>query len=534
VSIESNAYLARALERARAGATLDEVARAVSDADVSLDEARQYAGDLVDNQVLVSELEPSITDPQFLDSMIAETARMSGAGGARTALAHIRTALADPSTLLGAVHAVAPGVSADMLRQVDYCRPATLTLGPELKTQLLAGLDALRRLVPQTPKPPLVAFHALFRERFGNRQVPLLRALDADIGLPYGQHASAVSPLLEGLEDLGAPARPSSDDDKGHDIVERQLLPAIQRVLDAGGASLELDEALVSRMPAPSNTLPPTFSLMFSVVTVDGRPAMALRGAGGTTATAAIGRFASLDAAIDAHARQLAAHEAAAFPGRLVAELLHLPEDRHVNVLLHPPFRGHEIPCLARASVDRGHQLALDDLTLSAEDDGRLTLRSVSHGREVIPMLSHAHRFTAPELLPAYRLLADLQAGGANVALGLPLDWLFTRVPRLPRLVHRGCILSPARWRFEKAAMEDVMAQVPRRVRLIDTGGDAELALDLGDDGCRELLAVELRAREACELVEDLFAGAAQWITGPDGGYANEVIAAVLSDGAPA
>lgn len=534
VAIEGNPYLTKLLAAARDGATLDALATAIADAEVSLADARQYASDLVDNQVLVSELEPSLTDPAFLDTMIAATGN-ERLGQARTALeagayAEVHTAVAP----------LVPETRAEALFQLDAFRPGALTLATHLRDELLAGLSFLSRVSPTTPGR-LTAFHASFRERFGDREVPLLLALDSDIGVQHGQHTTAVAPLLEGLDDLGKPA-PAAPAEPAATPIEELLHPRVQRAI-AGGIA-ELDLATLD-LAAAADDLPgnaASFTAYCIATAVGGTLRMALLGAGGCSATASIGRFAHLDPAIDAHAKGIATHEAAAHAGRVVAELLHLPEDRHGNVLLHPPFRTHEIPCLARSSVAAACQVRLDDLWLSAAPSGAVRLRSRSRDCDVVPIISNAHRFTAPELLPIYRLLGDLQIGRE---LFLPTSWLLRQSGYLPRLTFGRCVLAPARWGFAGAAFEALVrnlteslpafdawragAGLPSPVRLVSPDGEGTLFLDLTDGGCLDLLAVELRGRSECTFVEDLFTGDGQWLHGSDGAYGHEIVVAVLA-----
>jgi hypothetical protein len=65
-------------------------------------------------------------------------------------------------------------------------------------------------------------------------------------------------------------------------------------------------------------------------------------------------------------------------------------------------------------------------------------------------------------------------------------------------------------------------------VYLRSEDGESDLFLDLTSAACRDLMTAELRGRSTCVFTEDLFAGPDQWLRGPDGEYANEVIVAVL------
>jgi hypothetical protein len=517
VSVEGTPHLFTLLEAARAGATLDQLAAGVADAEVSVEEAREYADSAVVNQILVGSLEPSLTDPAFLDTIIAALPE-----SARASLQSLSETIqrGDVRAVNRPVEQLAPGANTNRIVQVDAFRPAALTLSLDLREQLRQGVMALMQW-PERRATPLDAFHQAFRERFGDRRVPVLEAVDVDLGVPFGHAVAAEAPLLEGLDDLGGAMSVTSFEASP---LTMRILPAIREALDAGMPELRLDDLLGDI--EISGALPPTMVAHFSVANIDRVYRIVLKTAGGSSALAMVGRFAHLDPTIDAYARELAAREQSAYRDAIVAELLHVPEDRHANVLQHLPFRDLEIPCLGRASAALSHQLPLDDLLVAASADGAVRLWSRSRAVEVIPALSNAHRFDSDELVPVYRLLAALQARGSGRRFSMPIDWLLMQLPRLPRISYRGCVLLPAMWKYSGTQLDEL----PRKSWLLDASGENEILLDLDSAACVDLLDAELRARsnKRCVLVEDLF-GDDLWINGPDGGYANEVIAAVLT-----
>ena len=560
VSVEGNPYLDRLLAAARNGTTLDSLARAIAGAEVTVEDAARYASDLVDNQVLTSELEPAITEPRFLDGLIEGMPPSPGGDTARAALAEVRSALqridetgrasaGDYDAVRATITRLVPDVSIENLFQVDAFRPATLTLDADVKARVMAGVAALNRLTPVAPNSRIERFRQEFRERFEDRQVPLLVALDADTGVPYGRRTTAPAPLLDGLDaavpaggDEGREARPAGPG-------ERLLLARIWECLLSGRDEVRLTDQDLKALPLTWEDVPFSFSVWFSVVPIDGRDVLALYGAGAATAAAALGRFAHTDQGIHQQAEAATAHEAVQHygkagqhRGKVVAEVLHLPEDRVGNVLLHPPFRTYEIPCLARASVSPECVIRLDDLYLSVPHGGPLRLWSRRLGTEVVPALSHAHRYTAKELLPVYRLLGDLQAQSWRTSFHIPVETLLEGAPRLPRITYRDCILSTARWRFSGAELAGLLEhlkepgtgleawrerqRLPREVLLM--GDENGQYLDLSSPACRELLATELRGRTGATFSEFLFTGADQWIASGDGRYCHEIVASAF------
>src|SRR5262249_16075060 len=82
-------------------------------------------------------------------------------------------------------------------------------LGQDVLDVIVEGVAILHRLARPVPGK-LASFRAAFAARYGRREVPLLEALDSEVGIGFADGSdSVVSPLLEGLE------FPPVDDDGG-------------------------------------------------------------------------------------------------------------------------------------------------------------------------------------------------------------------------------------------------------------------------------------------------------------------------------
>jgi hypothetical protein len=73
VALEGSDYLQATLVRAREGASPEALAAALveADPDAPPEEARDYIGELIDNQVLVSELRPTVTGPEPIHGLVS-------------------------------------------------------------------------------------------------------------------------------------------------------------------------------------------------------------------------------------------------------------------------------------------------------------------------------------------------------------------------------------------------------------------------------------------------------------------------------
>ena len=79
VAVDSNDYLEEALRRAEGGATALEVAEALvafdPDGNVTIDEAREFVTELIDSQILVSDLSTSFGGDGRPDRAASDTSR---------------------------------------------------------------------------------------------------------------------------------------------------------------------------------------------------------------------------------------------------------------------------------------------------------------------------------------------------------------------------------------------------------------------------------------------------------------------------
>jgi thiopeptide-type bacteriocin biosynthesis protein len=539
VAVQEDEALATVLAAARDGAPLDALAATLVDDEVTPDDARAYVAELVDAQLLVSDLGPRLTGPDAGRDLAARLP-----GGAALAAAVDGLAALDAAGLgagvaayeaIVATVAATPGVTAERLVQVDLVKPgAGLALSPAVAAEVARVAGLLHRLYPESGDDDVTVFAAAFARRFGDREVPLGVALDEDLGVGFGPVAEN-APLLAGL---GAVPDPGWAAWRPRDAY---LLGLVQD----GGAEIRLTDAdlaaLASTRPAP---LPDALT---AVVTVVGGPDfdVLFHKAAGPSGAQVVGRFCHLDPALEELVRGHLREEEAHRPDAVFAEIVHLPHGRAGNVLARPVLRAYEIPFLGGSGAPPEARIPLDDLLVSVRD-GRVVLRSARLGREVLPRLTSAHHFPGAALA-AYRFLASLQHQGRSI--GLYWRWgPLADAPFLPRVVHGRTVLDRARWRLTVGDLADVRAATTPAARyaavqrlrdtrglphrLVVAEGDSELDVDLGSVAGTELFAHAARRGGPVTVLERFPEPAA--VTGPEGAYANYVVVPLTVDAPPA
>ncbi|MGO4445501.1 lantibiotic dehydratase [Mycobacterium sp. 2YAF39] len=547
VVIEDDEPLRCALDTAVGGCSVEKVAQAVQAvAGVEQDEARDYVDALVDAHVLTPVAEPAVTGPEPLAHVLSS---LSGPDLAATsqALERVSEELTRLDAAgLGNSPAAYEGVATSLLElagggdsarlvQVDLHRDGSgLTLGPDEVALLAKGVDLLHRVSAQGEDPALRQFKADFAARYEDREIPLMEALDEEMGVGYDRSshpAADESPLLAGM-DLGGVAGIYAFTAR-----DATLLDLVMRARDSGARTLELDAGTVARLATASPSPLPDAMAVFASVLDDG---IEIQSATGPSGAELLGRFCHGDARLhDAVRAHLRAEEAHA-PGVVFAEIIHLPEGRVGNVLARPVLRDYELVLLGRSGAPADRQISVDELTLRLEGD-RVVLYSPRLGAEVRPRLTTAHN-PAWRGFGVYRFLAALQNDG--VAAGLAWEWgALSSAPTLPRVTAGKLVLARARWRLSAAEIKTLTGSDPVAgwaalrgerglpAELLITDGDNRLYVDTASPALTATAAKVLRGRSAAVLEEVLPSAVA---TGPQGRFAHELIVPFIRGGEPA
>lgn len=552
VVVEDDAPLRCALDAAAGGAVVERVAQAVqAQTGVGHDEARGYVDALVDAHVLTAVAEPAVTGLEPLTQLLSclngqgLTSTSEALGLVSDELAALDAAgLGNPPEAYRKVTQTLLELAGDgddaRLVQVDLHRAGSgLTLGRDHVALLAEAVTLLHRLSPRRESEPLRRFKEAFRERYEDREVPLMEALDEEMGVGFDRSAHPAadeSPLLAGI-DLGG-----TTPEGRFTARDTVLLDLVTRAHDGGSGHLDLDADTVERLAeaqskqSPPLPLPDALAVMASLLTDGG---IEINSAAGPSGAQLLGRFCHGDArlheAVLAHLRAEEAHA----PGVVFAEVIHLPEGRVGNILARPVLREHELVLLGRSGAAADRQLGVDELTVRLDGE-RLVLYSARLGAEVRPRLTSAHN-TSSRGFGVYRFLAALQTDG--VADALMWDWgALSGAPMLPRVTTGRLVLARASWRLSAGELAGVTADpgrawvgltrkrgLPGEFAIAD--GDNRLYVDTASPALTAAAAKVLRGRSEAIVEELLPTGVA---AGTSGRFNHELIVPFVRRGEPA
>lgn len=564
-AVEASEPLRRALQMGPEGQMLPDLVSSLTDQESERVAATDFIEELVAAQVLVSELEPTVTGPEFFHHVQAIINRLARevpepdlqalaivVEQVRHELSEldgrIPNAITDYQRLATTMEALGVPMEAGRVLQTDVMHglapgePATLDAA--LQKTLREGLDVLTYLAPPSPEGRLADFTRRFHARYEEQEVELLAALDNESGLSYANSStSRYSALVydlavEGPSAGSERARPQSP---VHQFLRQKLHEASSQ--QHYSVDVTKRELLAYGLQPSERPLPPSLGVLFQLV---GPQQVLLEGLSGSSAVNLLGRFAHASPGIESLVQQVTAHEQAQNPGVAFAEICHLPASRIGNLLQRPHFRALEIPYLAQSTLPSAQQVRVQDLCLSWQG-GQLALRCRRTNQRIIPRLSTAHNFAQADALPIYQLLCDLQAQGLQTQLGVSWQAVVPDAVFWPRLTSGEAILAAATWNLTRAILHELLTatpvelsgqltrfraqwQLPRYFTLAD--GDNELLVDADSEWHVNVWLDAIRNRPTIQLKEFLLDPAVSPVRdAANRPYAHQFLALLLRQG---
>ena len=557
-SVRATAAVRAVLEAARQPRRFADLAAvALAQPAATESKARRLLSELIDRQLLISELRPPLTCSDPAQHVLERLQGADAAADVARPLARLLDDLAawdaQPITLksagyralLDSAKAIHRPPTADLLQVDSALELEHRAISSRVGREAARAADLLMRLSPSAAGLSLQVYRNLFAARYGPEQeVPLLELLDPDIGL--GALQTSWPPA-----DAARAARRDG-----------LLVTLAAQALRDRQPEIDLDDTLVGALQLrdPDTITFPTSIDLAVILLASGPPAIdtgdfeLLVGAnvGSQSAGRYLGRFADLlgneatqalrDAVVQEDQRDLA-------PDEIAAELVYLPRRaRSANVAVRPRLSHHEIVIGTSPGVADGAVIALDELVVGLRDD-RLRLRCPRAGKYV--RVRAGHMLNSMQAPAVVRFLEDIQREGVAQLSGF--DWgPASRLPYLPRVRSGRVILAPARWRMDASVRDrdlptnepgpfaEALARwraawaVPPHIYL--SAGDNRLLLDLDDPAQAEQLRHELRRIERGGPVliqEPIPDSQSAWLAGPGGAHIAELVIPLVATAAP-
>lgn len=553
--VEASDYLDLILTAAKDGALLGDLVKALHDSEIDPKESANFIEDLVSCQILVGELEPSITQTDFFVSVIDRLKSIREASDILASLEKIKSDLDElDTTPLGRgthlyndieqeVKKIGVGYDRKFLFQVDMALyPKVAGLSKELIDSVYDGITALNKLRRSTENPLLLKFKEDFYRRYEEEEVRLVEVLDSDIGIGFGAYTPGTSDVNALLNDF-----PDSPKDSNRKLAEDPFNPGelllfekYVECLHRGGTEINLTEEDLSTFQDSWSDLSMTLSALVEVAKIDSAntsPLVIIKAVGGFSSASLLSRFGHTNRALKKLIDNILNRERELMQDFVLAEIVHLPENRTGNILFRDTSREYEIPYLAKSSVANPYRIAITDLYISVPQGKKISLRSERLNREIIPRLTSAHNFSANSL-PVYHFLCSLQNQGVRSSLNFSWGRLVGKRPYTPRVRYKNAVLAPQTWHIAKdelnsldtvshKSFETYLNDFKEKNKLSDqvllVEGDNKLLIDLNYLPTARLLISETK-NKACTLEEFIFDSSNPLIKKNNEPYCNEII----------
>lgn len=524
-SLDTDIYLDALISFTTEYRTFDELGQFMAEqAQVEISEAGEYIDVLIDSKFLLSELEPTVTGPPYIERLKKWISAVDLPSELFTwvldqpvVIEHLTEVpvLQTTDTWLNTHGIVSPNHQSFWQTNLWYAAKEAViarAVVDQIGTQISEVFPALEQ-----PRPGWIGeFTSRFKGRYQDRSVPLLEVLDNESGLGLrsaNQYLSAPAPRAEQLLSQFTVPPASTRTISPVDALRRRLIEEARRI---GGREVEL---LARDIPTGTSAPTGCWSVLGTLlssdpVAGDGSQFNFMTRYINANPTALAGRFSRDSDELTDLIQTIHEQENRQWPDCVLAEVVHLAGARSGNVNVRPTLRPYEIPYLTPTSVGDEYVISLSDLLVTVSDDGEIRLFSTRLDKRVMPRLTTAHNVAHGD--EVYQFLC-----GISQQQGSSAQWSwneFITEPFLPRVRYKKLIVARAQWhvsteslkRFDNA--EDCWRwfreNYPVNQHVTIQTGDNELVVDINTPLGNRFVLSELAKRKKITLAE--------WLTGPD------------------
>jgi len=529
-SVPQSDELIEVLDFCRHGQTFDKLIEILEDKEISKEEARNFIDELIDNQILISELEPTVSGCDYLENIISVLRRLDAEKEAMI-LTNVKDKLnqvdINTDNSLSLYLEIADLIKyfkieyeQKNLFQTDLYFKSKFKISKKWKNDIKNGFSFLNKITLLNKGRSIEHFKKVFYDRFETQEMPLSYVLDTEIGIGYLQNIT-VKGIHPYLEDLKLPFPKKKQDLQIYlSPFQRMLNDKLQIALMEHQFKITLNDEDIKDFDESWDDLPDTLSVMAEIIGEDNKEKLCIANVGGSSAANLLGRFCSDKSDIQNLTKLIAKKEEAYNTDSILAEVIHLPEARIGNVIRRPMLRKYEIPYLAKSVLPEENQINVNDLFISVKND-KLILRSKKLNKEVMPHLTNAHNFHN-NTLPVYHFLCDLHS--QNLRTSLYFDWggLNQLYKFFPRVEYKNIIISKAQWRISEKDIESLHSiinnkdefllqiaiwrnkrQIPQWIQWVNS--DHVLSLNLENYDMAKLFIQTVKSEKSIKIEEFLY-----------------------------
>ncbi len=541
-SVENSEYLSLILDTVEKnkGMKLTDIANLLVDDEITFEDAYEFIESLIDNQLLTSELEPNVIGDSYWSNLLKTFEKYAQNLPDSHKLVQVLMVLKKADSLLNNIGnesdkiAIYKAVQKELavfetpiqekfFLQVDakgHVKESVLSF--KIAGAIRKTMEMLYQVGRFSNNPNIETFKTDFQNKYEHQTVPLLEALDNEVGIGYAANrvgSGQVSPITEKV--VTNPRQRKKDKEITWNKSQDLYLKLYMNALKNGDKEIIINEKDLEKADKEEwQKMTDSFYSMIQIVNApdDDEPLIVFKFGGFGSAANILGRFTHLDPEIEKFTQSITQHEADINPEVVVASIGHLPKPRYGNFILRKQLYDYEIPFLTNSAVPEEYQIPLKDLWVSVKYN-RIILWSKKLNKEVIPRLSTAHNFSA-ESVPVYHFLSDLQYQGKSGISNFKWGVLKSHFNFLPRVRYKNVVVHRATWQFKRDEFEHLLKgkkeekiakfkewqqkwEIPSLVYLVEH--DNELLLNLESPAFIQLFLREIKKRPIITVAECLF-----------------------------
>ncbi|HRG01693.1 MAG TPA: lantibiotic dehydratase [Bacteroidia bacterium] len=558
-NVETTPYLKLILTASIKGLTKMQLAELLINDDITKEDAINYINEIISSQILTHHLEPTLTGTEYFESILQQLNVIQSNHPCNQLdkiliiLKEIENQLSniDKSVInsvevykntFNLLKSILPNLKETKLFQTDlFKNTLQQSIHKNIQKQLLNTLNFLNKITPYDLNNNLNEFIKKFILKYQDKEIPLLIALDEENGIGYPlKKNTGINNLVDDI--------PNYNDNKKNIEKNNPFENCLLKIITNNNKKkvVTVTEKDFTDSINSNTVLPSSIAMMFSVINTSNSK-LKLINTSGSSAINLLSRFANTNSDIKNIIKEIADFEQSQMPNKILAEIIHLPENRIGNILSRPTTRAYEIPYLTKSSVDIDHRIQLQDLTIKIKNN-IIVLYDTRLKKEVIPRLSNAHNYFKTSL-PVYYFLCDIQNQYfTNTRISFNWGKLTSQFDFFPRIEFENTVLCSAKWVLKQKDLEPLrkisysnedkqknFIDLKHRIQLDDqfiyNDGVEELLIDTKNKTSIECFINIIKTKQEVILEEYLFNNNHALITNTNKKpYTNECIALLLNE----
>jgi hypothetical protein len=216
-AVDSSSYIDAVLSRAEGGAIIGDLLACINSEEIGEEEASGFLEALIDNQLLVGDLEPAPSGGNILGDLISKLSFLPADHIVLRTLREVATLLEASEPGIGVYEKIAvlfgevfPDTPLQNLTYTDLEITADKAfISERVVREIQSNVANLRPLFLLRGNDHLKSWKKSFIEKYEGEEVPLVIALDPELGVGYRDHDEntlTYTPLLDGVSIESKPA----------------------------------------------------------------------------------------------------------------------------------------------------------------------------------------------------------------------------------------------------------------------------------------------------------------------------------------